>query len=218
MVQSKGWDWENAEKSFWLKPAEDSFYLANKWREKGYKHILDIGTGLGRHAIFFARQGFEVCAMDISEFGIEHLKTWAANEKLNFEAKTGDMLSLPYPDKSFDCVFACHVISHTDTNGLHKTVSEIERVLRPNGEVFLTFCSKETPEYLDEKADRVDENTILSQDEYELGIPHVHLDLDDIVSLLVKFDIEKVRKIQFCRLDEDNLKAGHHYYVNAVIK
>lgn len=82
LVESVGWDWENAEKTVWLRPAEDSYYLANKWKEKGYKYILDLGTGLGRHAIFFAQQGFNVSALDISEYSIEHLKTWAASENL----------------------------------------------------------------------------------------------------------------------------------------
>lgn len=41
MVNSKGWDWENADKSPWLKPTEDCYYLANRWKEKGFSTILD---------------------------------------------------------------------------------------------------------------------------------------------------------------------------------
>ena len=218
MVESKGWDWENAEKDLWLKPTEDSYYLANKWKEKDYKTILDLGTGLGRHAIFFAEAGFDVSAMDISEYGIEHLKSWAASKNLNVNAVVGDMLFLPYENKSFDCVFACHVISHTDTAGLYKIISEIERVLKPGGEVFLTFCGKESPEFLDKNVRKIDENTIICQEEFELGIPHVHMDFYDILKLFGNFNIEKIRKIQYCRLDGSNEKAGYHYYVNALIK
>ena len=77
MVQSKGWDWEKADKTPWLEPAEDSYYLADKWKKKGYKHILDLGCGLGRHSVFFTRRGFEVSAVDISEYGVNHLKARA---------------------------------------------------------------------------------------------------------------------------------------------
>ena len=87
MVQSKGWHWEVADKSNWLKPAEDSYYLANKWREKEYKTILDLGSGLGRHSIFFAQQGFTVSSIDISEYGVNHLKSWANNESLYYRKR-----------------------------------------------------------------------------------------------------------------------------------
>jgi len=217
MEKSKGWDWEIADKSAWLEPTEDCYYLANKWKEKGYNHVLDLGAGLGRHAVFFAKQGFVVSAIDISEYGIEHLKTWAANERLNINADKGDILSLPYPDKTFDCIFAYHVMSHTDTTGLKKAVSEIERVLKVKGEIFLSFCSKESPEFTDEKIHKIDKNTIICQEEYEMGIPHIYVDLDDILNLLANFKIEKIRNTQYCRLNGDNDRTGRYYYVNAVL-
>ena len=80
MVQSKGWDWENVidtEYSVHLHPTEYGYYLAHKWKEAGYQSILDLGTGLGRHAICFAQSGLKVSAMDISEYGIQHLKSCA---------------------------------------------------------------------------------------------------------------------------------------------
>jgi SAM-dependent methyltransferase len=218
MVKSVGWDWENADKSTWLKPTEDSYYLANKWKEKGYKHILDLGTGLGRHAIFFKQHGFDVSAIDISDYGIEHLKTWAASKNLAISLAKGDMLSLPYADKSFDCVFAYHVISHTDTNGLKKTISEIERVLKVNREIFLSFISKESPDFTDTNTHKIDENTNACLEGPEIGIPHIYVDLDDILHLLANFNIEKIRNTQYCRLNGDNDKAGRHYYVNATLK
>ena len=46
MVQSKGWDWENANQSAWLKPTEDSYYLSQVWKEKGYSKLLDLGIDL----------------------------------------------------------------------------------------------------------------------------------------------------------------------------
>ena len=42
MVQSKGWDWENANQSAWLKPTEDSYYLSQVWKEKGYSKLLEL--------------------------------------------------------------------------------------------------------------------------------------------------------------------------------
>lgn len=218
MVQSKGWDWENANQSPWLKATEDTYYLAEIWKQKGHKKILDLGTGLGRHAVYFAQQGFDVSAIDISEYGIEHLKSWAIKENINVDAIIGDMLQLPYPNKYFDCIFAYHVISHSDTKGVQKIISEMERVLKDNGKVFLSFCSKETTDYIEETANRIDENSIICQKEPEVGVPHFYANLDDIIGLLHSFEIEKIRHTEYCSLDLQDKQKNKYYYINAIYK
>ncbi len=219
MVESKGWEWENAEKSIWLIPAEDCVYLTYKWKELNYKDILDLGTGLGRHAIYFSKHGFNVSAVDISEYGIRHLDSWAKEKEFNINTKVCDMLSLPYSDNSFDCIFAWHVISHSDTIGVKKAIFEVERVLKPNGEVFLTFCSKESTDYNEtSELTKVDENTIIRNTDPEKGVPHFFASLNDIKDLLYNFNIEKIRQIEYCNLDLNNDKRRLYYYVNAKLK
>jgi SAM-dependent methyltransferase len=218
MVQSIGWDWENADRAHWLKPTDTGFYLANKWKESGYETVLDLGSGLGRHAICFARHGLKVSAMDISEYGIRHLQSWAANEHLQIDACVGDMLSLPYEDKSFDCVFAYHVISHSDTAGVKKIMQEIERVLRPQGEVLLSFCSKETTLFAESLFPKLDENTLICQDEPEIGAPHFYVDLPGILDLLSNFSIELVKHTEYCNLDISSRQKEMYYYVSAVLR
>lgn len=128
------------------------------------------------------------------------------------------MISLPYDDDSFDCVFAYHVISHTDSIGVRKIISEIERVTKKNGEVLLSFCSKETWAYLESGFPRIDGNTLICQlNGPEYGVPHYYPDLEDIIGLLCNFEIEKIRHIDYCYL---NLKkqTNKYYYVNAILK
>jgi 2-polyprenyl-3-methyl-5-hydroxy-6-metoxy-1,4-benzoquinol methylase len=144
MTGSKAWNWKEEVNPIWLKPSEDSYFIASHWKESGFKDILDFGCGLGRHFIFFAKQGFNVSSFDLSQEGINHLSQWAEDEKLVIDLTVADMLNLPYRDNSYDCIFAYHVISHTDTIGMQKILSEISRILKPNGEIFLTLCSKET--------------------------------------------------------------------------
>lgn len=124
-VNLSGFNWEVIT-SRDLKPVDNCFYLADKWRESGLINLLDLGTGLGRHAMYFAKQGFNVSAIDISDYAIDYLKKWAVKENVTVNAEVGNMLSLPYPDQSFDCIFAYHVISHTDSIGIKKIIAEIE--------------------------------------------------------------------------------------------
>jgi len=218
MVESKGWEWEKANQSPWLKPSEDSYFLSNKWIQKDYKNVLDLGSGLGRHSILFAKDGFNVSAFDISEYGINHLNDWAVKENLSIKSNIGDMHNLPYEDNSFDCVFIYHAISHTDTNGIKQIIKEIERVLRTGGEIYTSMCSKESDQFKDSNYPKLDENTIIRTDEGpEKDVPHYYVNLDDIIELFNSFDIEKVRHIDYCYLNskKQDLK---YYYINGIKK
>jgi ubiquinone/menaquinone biosynthesis C-methylase UbiE len=215
MVSSKGWEWEKANQSPWLKPTDDCYYLANKWQELGFKKILDLGAGLGRHSIFFAKQGFNVSAIDLSDYGMNYLKQWAEKENLNIDIKLGDMISLPYSDNSFDCVFANHVISHTDTKGAKQVINEISRVLKQGGEVYTSMCSKESWDFKESGFPKIDENTVINKEEGpEKDVAHFYANLDDILSLFSDFNIERVRHIDYCYINSQKQEIKH-FYINA---
>jgi len=210
------WESEKSNHNVHLQPVDNCYFLAHDWKEKGYETILDLGSGLGRHAIFFAKHGFTVSALDLSEYGVNYLKIWADNENLNIDVKLGDMLSLDYPDNSFDCVFAYHVISHTDSIGIKKIISEIERVLKPGGEVYLSFISKVSNFYLTPDVERIDENTIICNQEPEIGVPHYYADLNDIVNLLQNFNLGSIKHTEYCNFNIET--KNFFYYVSATIK
>lgn len=218
MVESKGWEWEKANQLPWLKPTDDVYYLANKWAELGFKKVLDLGSGLGRHSIYFAQQGFEVSAIDISDYGVNHLKEWAKSEHLDIDIRVGDMIALPYPDNSFDCVFVYHSISHADTEGIKKVISEIERVLKQDGVLYTSMCSKESWEFSKSGFPKIDENTVLKkEDGPENNVPHFYADIDDILSLFHNFDIDRIRHIDYCFLNGEKLDCKY-YYINGTKK
>ncbi|MDT8717695.1 class I SAM-dependent methyltransferase [Clostridium sp. 19966] len=218
MVNSKGWDWEKANQSPWLKPAEYSYFFANKWRELGFKKILDLGSGLGRHSIFFAKQGFQVSAIDISQYSVSYLKEWAINENLSIDVTLGDMLQLPYADNYFDCLFAYHSISHTDSEGMKKIISEIERVLKPGGEIFTSMCSKDSWDFCKSGFPKLDENTVINkQIGPECNVPHFYADREDIINLFHNFYIEKIFHLDYCYINSQK-QDSKYYYINAYKK
>lgn len=216
MTVSKAWDWNKESSPVWLQPSEESYFIAQKWKDKKIKKVLDFGCGRGRHSIYFAKQGFHVSAFDLSEESTEYLRAWAERENLSVGIKTADMLELPYDDNSFDAIFAYHVISHTDSAGIKKIIREISRVLKIGGEIYITLCSKETWSFKDAGYPKLDENTVIKTDEGpEKGIPHFYVTLDDIIDLFANFEIERVRHTDDCYFSGKKQNSKHYFiYAN----
>jgi ubiquinone/menaquinone biosynthesis C-methylase UbiE len=217
MVKSKGWNWEIVENdinNIWKIPSIESFYLVNRWLSQGKKEFLDLGCGLGRHTILFAKNGFNTYAFDISENAIERTKAWVEELDLKADYKVGDMLELPYPDNKFDCILCRNVISHTDTNGMKKIVSELYRVLNKNGECYLTLGSKDTWGFKQEDWPLVDENTRIRMEEGpEKGTPHFYADYNLINELFKDFKIELINQIEDFHVKDDKILNEWHYHI-----
>ena len=216
MPISKAWNWSREDCPIWLSPSEESHYLAERWQEKGFRKVLDLGSGLGRHSVFFAKKGFQVSAFDLSEEGVGYLKEWAGREGLDIDVQVADMLSMPYPDAAFDCVFAFHAISHTDTLGIRVILSEMKRVLKPGGEFFLTLCSKETWSFQSAGYPVVDENTVVKNGGGpEDGIPHFYVNLEDVTRLLSGFELIRVRHTDDCWFEGKAQNSKHYFILGA---
>lgn len=191
MPITKAWDWSKNTDDYWVTPCVESAFLAERWQSEGFKSFLDLGCGLGRHAVYMGTHGFEVTAIDLSDEAVQATQNWAERENLQIKICTGNMLDLPFKDNSFDCIIAYNVIYHTDTAGFQEALEEIQRVLRPGGELFLTLISKNTWSYhQSHKRKRIDENTVL-RNENETGedIPHFFANLNDIKRFFVNFKL-----------------------------
>ncbi|ACL70106.1 class I SAM-dependent methyltransferase [Halothermothrix orenii] len=100
---SKAWNWNKSTDEIWFIPCEESYYLINRWKEKGFNNFLDLGCGRGRHSIQFAKAGFNVKAIDLSPVAIEGLTEWANKE--NLSVKTQEKLFNEVGYRNFDLIF-----------------------------------------------------------------------------------------------------------------
>ena len=150
-IQHKGWDWDAVKSESWNEISEEFLPVALSWVRK-YHSVLDIGTGKGRHAFFFAKNGFKASAIDLSESSITYVKEQIKEKGLdNIDARVEDMAELSYENQSFDCVICFHTIYHTSYDGVVKALREINRVLKDKGEAFISFNTKDNPHYVKEK-------------------------------------------------------------------
>lgn len=219
MAVSKAWDWEAETNDIWNDPSEESYYYAEKWKREGRKSVLDLGCGLGRHSLLFARYGFEVSACDLSEYAVEQTEKAAEKLGYNVNATVCDMLNMPYEDNSFDCLFSYLVISHTDTKGFEQVMHEIKRILKPNGSIFITLCAKDTWSFAEADYPKLDENTIIKDvDGPEKGIPHFFVDLNDVMKYFKDdFNIKTIRHIDNC-FSNERIQNSRHFFIYANLK
>ena len=211
------WNWATVnDKSTWLDPCEESYYYAEKWRRENRRSVLDLGCGLGRHAVLFAKYGFKTTAIDLSDEALAFLRNYRREAGVDISCRKGDMMGMPFADCAFDCVFSMHSAGHCDTEGMKKTVSEIARVLKPDGTVFMTLCSKDAYTFSGSGLPKFDENTVIKTEGIEKGIPHFFADRENIISLFEKFELVKVRHIDEC-FYHGKWWNEKHYFIEAVI-
>ena len=101
------------------------------------KKILEIGCGSGFGSNILSDYASEVYAIDIDRDAIEKAKE--NNKKRNIKFYNIDVLDgLPFDRNSFDSVVCFQVFEHIDPRKTKRFLSEIERILKSSGKLFLT--------------------------------------------------------------------------------
>lgn len=118
--------------------------MAQRW-QKG--KLLNVGCGHGPDFPPFA-QNFELYGMDISPKMLELARKYADKFNFKVELKQGDARKLPYSDGYFDFVIAVASLHHVVGKvGRINAFKEINRVLKPGGEAFITVWNKWQPKF-----------------------------------------------------------------------
>ena len=69
---------------FGLEPSEPAKKSLKLFQEKNINKIVELGAGLGRDTIFFAKNSIHVTALDYSSSGIKVINEKAEKQKFNF--------------------------------------------------------------------------------------------------------------------------------------
>ena len=137
--QSQHWEknFSNKPEMFGLESSTAAKKSLVLFKEKNIKKIVELGAGLGRDTIFFAKNLIYVEALDYSSSAIKIINEKVKKNNLsNFvSAKNFDVRQkLPFEDNSIEACFShmlyCMALSNLDLQNLN---NEILRILKPEG-------------------------------------------------------------------------------------
>jgi ubiquinone/menaquinone biosynthesis C-methylase UbiE len=146
------------------------------------RQVLDLGCGNGRHAIYFAREGFEASGIDISATAIEWARDWSEREGLEIDFRVGDITQLPYPDHSFDVIVSHGVLDHIRMQDAQRAVSEAARIIRPGGLFYFDLKSADDADF--GAGEEAGKNTFVVKEGFEKGLVQHFFTLDEIHELM----------------------------------
>ena len=125
-----------------LKPPSRLVKLINSGEIKIGKAI-DLGSGLGTNAIYLARMGFDVIALDVSKTALKIAEEKAIKENVKIKFIQGSAHKLNFPDKTFSLVFDRGCFHHIPEEFRKEYIENVHRVLEDGGKYYLEcFCSK----------------------------------------------------------------------------
>ena len=137
--QSQHWEknFSSKPEMFGLEQSLSAEKALKLFKEKKISKVLELGSGLGRDTIFFAKNLIHVTALDYSSSGIEIIKQKALKQNLSKNISTNIFdirKKLPFDDNSIEACFShmlyCMALTSNELKNLN---NEICRVLKPSG-------------------------------------------------------------------------------------
>jgi len=93
--------------------------------------ILDVATGTGQQAFTFAKKGYEVVGIDLSEAMLNVAKK--KNKFRNAKFEVADATNLPFDDSSFDTSSISFALHDMPSSIREKVLKEMVRVTKREG-------------------------------------------------------------------------------------
>ncbi len=155
------------------------------------KTVLELGCGIGMDTFVMAKNGLGVTALDLTHVGVKTAKNRFQKCNLNGSFLVGDAEVLPIKDNSFDYVYSFGVLHHAANT--EKTINEVYRVLRPQGEAKIMLYHRHS---INELVHRITK------------VPFE--DKDEVCPVVRRFTIREVQNM-FKKFSNTNLKLEYVY-------
>lgn len=133
---AEGWS------SFRQKIYKKELYNLN-WK-KG--KLLDVGCGNCRNLLPF--KNLDLYGIDFSSDMLKQAEKFCKKHNFKVALKKANMIKLPFKDNFFDYCLCLATLHHVNKQNADKTLKEIYRILKKNGQCFISVWNKWQPRFL----------------------------------------------------------------------
>ncbi|MEW9698695.1 class I SAM-dependent methyltransferase [Paenibacillus sp. SI8] len=121
---------DRSEVELWKVSEMDRFLSRLRTGDQG-KKILDLGSGPGHQAAYLQKNGCDVTCIDLSE---EMVRICQGK---GLEAFAMDFFQLELEPVSYDAIWTMNALLHVPKTSLNQVLVQIDRVLKPEGFIYL---------------------------------------------------------------------------------
>ena len=175
-------------------PHREVVLLEDLFRANSLRRILDLGCGDGRHLVFLAQQGYAIYGLDIALWGVRRAREWLTRERLHAGVVCGDMVALPWPNRSLDAVFSIQVIYHAKLASIRRTLDEVHRILCDHGLFFATVLKYPPVGREMKEFEEIEPRTYLRMEGFEKGLAHHFFTQGELEDVLHGFDLLRLQE------------------------
>jgi len=151
--------------------------------------ILDIGAGQGRHALFLAREGFKVDAIDSSKVAIETVSAMAAKENLDIRTYQSSFETFEPETDFFSGILIFGLIQILSWASIELLLEKILLWTRTGSLVFARAFTTKDPSFARNRRSREWKSSGKNSFTDERGHFRTHLEEGEILSLFCDFKV-----------------------------
>lgn len=179
MEQQEFWNQKFSRDGYLYGKEPNEFIKSTYVNFKKNQRVLCLGEGEGRNAIFFAKNGFEVSAIDASDIGLEKLNKRALDEKLEIKTFCMDLNDWKVVEK-YDVIVASYL--HVYDYEREQLFKKIEDSLEKDGYFVAEFFSTKQLNYI--SGGPKDENLLYTIEDFENHFKSCKKELKEEIVLL----------------------------------
>lgn len=149
-MDAEGWDRRYAERE-WLLSREPTPVVVELVSPLEPGRALELGAGEGRHAVWLARQGWQVTAVDFSRVGLEKARRRAEEHGVELECVLADVRDLRPTPGGYELVLLAYL--HPPVPEREAIFAAVAEAVAPAGHLLVVGLDLTDPR-ADRRADR----------------------------------------------------------------